>query len=73
MQIVQWYHTMLCHPGETHTRLTISQNLYWKNLRKTVHDVCSKYNTCQFLKRGKIIMVNFHQKRQKLFHGIHFV
>ena len=52
-RIVQWYHTVLCHPGETRTELTISQNFYWKNLRKTVHDVCSKCDACQFLKRNK--------------------
>jgi transposase InsO family protein len=52
-RIVQWYHTTLCHPGETRTELTISQNFYWKNLRKTVHDVCSKCDACQFLKRSK--------------------
>jgi len=52
-RILQWYHTKLCHPGETSTELTISQNFYWKNLRKTVHDVCSKRDACQFLKRSK--------------------
>ena len=52
-QLVEWYHHTLCHPGETRTELTISQHFYWKNLRKTVHSVCSKCHTCQFLKRGK--------------------
>ena len=33
--------------------LSITQHFYWKNLRKTVHEVCSKCHTCQFLKRGK--------------------
>ena len=52
-RMVQWYHTTLNHPGETRTELTISQHFYWKNLRKTVHDVCSKCDTCQRLKRTK--------------------
>ena len=52
-RIVEWYHTTLCHPGETRTELTVSQHFYWKNLRKTVHDVCSKCDACQRLKRGK--------------------
>ena len=52
-RVVEWYHHTLCHPGETRTELTISQHYYWKNLRKTVHEVCSKCDACQFLKRNK--------------------
>ena len=51
--MVQWYHQYLCHPGETRTELSIAQHFYWKGLRKTVHDVCSKCQSCQFLKRRK--------------------
>ena len=50
---VEWYHHTLCHPGETRTELSIAQHFYWKGLRNTVHDVCSKCDACQFLKRGK--------------------
>ena len=52
-RVVEWYHHALCHPGETRTELTIAQHFYWKNLRKTVHQVCSKCDACQFLKRNK--------------------
>ena len=52
-RIVEWYHTTLSHPGETRTELTIAQHFYWKNLRKTVHDVCSTCDACQRLKRNK--------------------
>ena len=52
-QVVEWYHNALCHPGETRTELSISQHFYWKNLRKTVHEICTKCKTCQFLKRNK--------------------
>ena len=45
--IIEWYYNALCHPGKTHTELSISQHFYWKNLRKTI------YNICQFLKRNK--------------------
>ena len=38
-RVVEWYHHTLCHPGETRTELTIGQHYYWKNLRKTVHEV----------------------------------
>ena len=51
--IVQWYHDTLSHPGETRTELTIAQHFYWKNLRKTVQDVCSTCDVCQCLKRNK--------------------
>jgi hypothetical protein len=46
-KIVDWYHEMLCHPGETRTEQTIRQHFDWKGLRKTVHDICSKCPTCQ--------------------------
>ena len=51
--IVEWYHTLLCHPGETRMENTISQHLTWKGLRKTVHNVCTKCHTCQLTKRTK--------------------
>jgi RNase H-like domain found in reverse transcriptase/Integrase zinc binding domain len=34
--VVEWYHTLLCHPGETRMEATISQHLTWRGLRKTV-------------------------------------
>ena len=51
--LIEWYHNALCHPGETRTELTIGQHFYWKGLQKSVHDICSKCHTCQFLKRNK--------------------
>ena len=53
-RIVQWYHTTLCHPGETRTEQTIRQNFTWTNLRETVHKVCSKCPTCQVTKRNNV-------------------
>jgi hypothetical protein len=53
-QIVQWYHTTLCHPSETRTEQTIRQNFTWTNLRNTVHQVCSKCPTCQITKRNNV-------------------
>jgi hypothetical protein len=46
-RLVHWYHEMLCHPGETQTELTIRQHFDWKGLRKTVHDICHKCESCQ--------------------------
>ena len=44
---VDWYHEMLCHPGETQTEHTLCQHFDWKGLRTTFHDVCKKCPTCQ--------------------------
>ena len=52
-QDVEWYHNVSYHPGEIRTELSISQHLYWKNLRKTAHEICNKCEVCQFLKRNK--------------------
>ena len=46
-RLVNWYHEMLCHPGETRTEQTIRQHFDWKGLRTTVHTICSKCPTCQ--------------------------
>ena len=29
-QVVEWYHNVLCHPGESRTELSIAQHVYWK-------------------------------------------
>ena len=44
---VDWYHKMLCHPGETRTEQTLRQHFDWKGLRTTVHNVCKNFPTCQ--------------------------
>ena len=51
-KIVQWYHTYLCHPGLNRTEETIRQYFTWKNLRKSVQDVCGVCPTCQKTKRS---------------------
>ena len=50
---VQWYHDILCHPGQTRTEATIAQHFYWKNMRKDVERVCSTCPICQINKRNK--------------------
>ena len=52
-QVVEWYHNELCHPGETRTELSISQHFYWKNLHKTVHEICTRCKAYQFVKSNK--------------------
>jgi hypothetical protein len=50
-KVVSWYHNILCHAGETRTEQTIRQQFWWPNLRDTVHELCSKCDTCQRTKR----------------------
>ena len=52
LRTIQWYHNVLCHPGETRTELTIKQHFTWPNMRKDVHKVCSRCDTCLLTKRN---------------------
>ena len=52
--VVQWYHTYLCHPGESRTEESIAQYLYWPNMRKTVRELVSKCSICQKTKRTRL-------------------
>ena len=47
---VEWYHTMLMHPGETRTELMMGQHYTWKGMRKTVEAVCQRCQSCQLTK-----------------------
>ena len=50
---VDWYHEMLCQPGENQTEHTLRQHFDWKGLSTTVHNVCKKCITCQREKNNK--------------------
>jgi len=52
LRAVQWYHNVLCHPGETYTELTIKHHFTWTNMCKDVHKVFSRCNTCLLTKRN---------------------
>ena len=52
--LVQWYHTQLCHPGETRTELTIRQHFTWDGLTTTVKQICSTCHTCQLAKHKTV-------------------
>ena len=64
-KIVDWYHEMICHPGENHTENTLRQCFDWKGLSTTVHDVCKKCPTCQSAKKLIRNMANCHLNRLK--------
>ena len=51
-QIVNWYHTVLLHPGESRTEATINQHFWWSGMQKTVKSIVGRCPTCQLLKRS---------------------
>jgi Integrase zinc binding domain len=50
---VQYYHAILCHPGQTHTELTMAQHYTWVGMRNTVRQVCERCGSCQLHKAKK--------------------
>ena len=56
---VDWYHEMICHPGETRTEHNLCKHLDWKGIFTTVHIVGKKCPTHQrdkttYKKHGKL-------------------
>ena len=51
-RLVNWYHTHLCHPGETRTEATIKQHFTWKKAKETISEIISKCPTCQRTKKS---------------------
>ena len=47
---VDWYHEILCHPGDTLTDHTLRKCFEWKDPCTTVHGVCKK---CPKFQRAK--------------------
>ena len=37
--VVEWHDNIICHPGETRTKLNIGQPFQGKGLQKSVHDI----------------------------------
>ena len=50
-RVVEWYHTFLCHPGETRTEQTIRQHSTFKGMRDLVRSICFKCANCQKSKK----------------------
>jgi hypothetical protein len=53
-RVVEWYHTTLCHPGETRMEQSIRQHFTGTKLREIVHKICSTCPTCQITKKSSI-------------------
>ena len=49
--VIDWYHTVLCHPGINRTEETISQHLYWPKMREQITKYVQACPTCQKNKR----------------------
>ena len=50
-KIMKWYHHTLLHPGRDRTCKTISQHLYWKDMKDHVHQFIRRCPTCQMTKQ----------------------
>src|SRR5688500_17952870 len=45
--VINWYHTVLCHPGMNRTKETISQHLWWPTMREQNTAYVQACPTCQ--------------------------
>ena len=71
--IINWYHTVLYHPGINRTEESIAQHLFWPKSR----DQITRYvQTCSICQKNKRKMVKFgfgsHPKKQRLLLGINY-
>jgi hypothetical protein len=49
--IVDWYHTVYCHPGINRTEETIGQHLWWPKMRRHITEYVQPCPICQKNKR----------------------
>ena len=47
LRAVSWYHHYLQHPGHTRLEETLSDTMYWKNMRSTIRKHVKNCSTCQ--------------------------
>ena len=52
-RVIEHYHALLCHPGESRMELTIKQHFTWKNIREDIRSFCKTCHICQTTKRHK--------------------
>jgi hypothetical protein len=48
--VIDWYHTVLCHPGRNRTAESICQHLWWPKMRKQITKYVRACPTCQLNK-----------------------
>ena len=51
--IIQWYHTMLCHPGEQRLLQTLKQNFIWPKMQSHIHEFTKSCDVCQKRKSNR--------------------
>ena len=51
-RLIQWYHTMLVHPGAERLHNTLRQHYTWKNMQQEIREFVKKCQVCQKAKRG---------------------
>jgi hypothetical protein len=51
-RVLDWYHTVLVHPGETRMEASIRSIYTWKGLRNDVIRTCKNCHTCQLTKKS---------------------
>ena len=49
--VIDWYHTVLCHPGINRTEETISQHLWWPKMQEQITAFVQACPSCQKNKR----------------------
>ena len=49
--VIDWYHTVLCHPGINRTEETILQHLWWPKMREQIMAFVQACPSCQKNKR----------------------
>jgi transposase InsO family protein len=49
--VIDWYHTVLCHPGINRTEESIGQHLFWNKSRDQITNHVQQCPTCQMTKR----------------------
>ena len=68
--VIDWYHTVLCHPGMNRTEETISQHLWWPKMQEQITTLFRPVHAAKRTKENKRNMAIYHQKKQKLLYGI---
>ena len=49
-RIIAWYHTYLCHPGDTRMEATIRSIYTWPGMRRHIHQHVGRCRECQLCK-----------------------
>ena len=51
---IDWYHQMLCHPGQKRMEETLGQHFWWPQMREQMRDMVRTCDICQRTKRKSL-------------------